>query len=194
MYIDTVRRVTFYRGLHLIDVELADRCRKGGCVFCGGPLHDGSYQRKPRGGPPDLPDEVSRRMSLCCGREGCRRRTLPPSCLFLGRTVYFAAIVFVAVAVRQRRSGSASAAKLRSLFGVSWETVQRWLEYFTEVFTKTREWQRIRGSVSASVRDSDLPAGLLDVLVRERGSEQTGLVGCLELLAGGRGDAAERGR
>ena len=41
--------------------------------------------RKPHGGPADLSETFSLRHSLCCGREGCRRRTLPPSVLFLGR-------------------------------------------------------------------------------------------------------------
>jgi len=116
MYLDPVQRVTFFRVLHQIDVDLAAQCRERRCARCGGPLHRSEYQRKPRGGPPGLPDEVSRRLSLCCGREGCRARTLPPSCMFLGRKVYWGAVVLVAVALRQRRPGSASAAKLRSLF------------------------------------------------------------------------------
>lgn len=194
MYLDTVRQSTFFQALRLIDIDLAIRCREGHCEFCGGPLHDGSYKRKPRGGPPGLPDEVCRRLSLCCGREGCRRRTLPPSCLFLGRKVYWAAIVLVTVALRQRRPGSASAAKLRSHFNVSWETVKRWMTYFAEVFPKTPVWKRCRGSVPASVRDKDLPAGLIELLVGESGSEEGGLIRCVELLAGDLGAAAEQGR
>jgi len=108
--------------------------------------------------------------------------------------VYWSAVVLVAVAVRQRRPGSASAAKLRSLFDVSWETVKRWLAYFAEVFPKTGVWQRLRGAVPSSVRDWDLPAGLLELLVRESGSEETGLVRCLELLAGVSGGGTEHGR
>lgn len=194
MYLDTVRQATFFRALHKLDLDLAARCRQERCPFCGGPLHDGSYDRKPRGGPPGLPDEVCRRLSLCCGREVCRRRTLPPSCLFLGRKVYWAAIVLVTVALRQRRPRSASAAKLRTLFGVSWETVKRWMTYFAEVFPKSDGWKRCRGSVRASVRDTDLPAGLIELLTQTNESEETGLVRCLELLAGARGATTEQGR
>ena len=180
MYLDTVRQATLFRALHLIDVDLAQSCQEAHCVHCNGPLHDGSYKRKPRGGPPGLPDEVSIRLSLCCGRKCCRKRTLPPSCLFLGRKVYWGAVVLVTVAMRQRRPGSASAARLRSLFGVSWETVKRWMTYFAEVFPKTEVWKRCRGLVCADVRDDDLPAGLIELLVRESGNEETGLVhaGC----------------
>lgn len=186
MYLDTVHQATFYRTLHRIDVDLAQICRESGCVHCDGPLRDGRYVRKPRGGPPGLPEEVSVRLSLCCGRDGCRRRTLPPSCLFLGRKVYWGAIVLVTVALRQRRPGSASAATLRKLFGVSWETVKRWMEDFAEVFPNSQQWKRCRGRVPVSVREDDLPAGLIELLVLQSGAEETGLVRCLELLAGGR--------
>lgn len=104
--------------------------------------------------------------------EGCRRRTIPPSCRFLGRKVYFAAVVLVVVPMRQRRSGSASAAKLREAFGVSWETVLRWMSFFDEVFPRTTSWKRLRGSVQASVGDDDLPAGLLEVMVEQAGDRR----------------------
>jgi hypothetical protein len=100
--------------------------------------------------------------------------------------VYWGAIVLVTVALRQRRPGSASAATLRKLFGVSWETVKRWMEDFAEVFPNSQQWKRCRGRVPVSVREDDLPAGLIELLVLQSGAEETGLVRCLELLAGGR--------
>lgn len=134
-------------------------------------------------------------MSLCCGWEGCRCRTLPPSCLFLGRKVYWGAIVLVVVALKQRRPGSFSAAKLRSLFDVSWETVKRWMAYFSEVFPSSDIWQRRRGSVSCTVGNDDLPAGLIELFIgASGGDEQTGLVRCLEFLAGGHETLMERRR
>ena len=41
-------------------------------------------------------EEFVRRFSLCCGREGCRKRATPPSLRFLGRRVYLCAVVLVA--------------------------------------------------------------------------------------------------
>lgn len=61
--------------LHRIDIDLAEQHQKGGCSFCGGPLHYSIYQRKPRGGPDELPEDLFIRFSLCCGNEDCRRRT-----------------------------------------------------------------------------------------------------------------------
>ena len=188
MYLGTVSQVTLFALLHGIDQELAARTRAGRCPFCGGPLHLGAYRRKARGGPEGIAEEVCVRLSLCCGREGCRRRTLPPSCLFLGRKVYWGAIVLVVVALRQRRRQSFSAARLRSLFGVSWETVRRWMGYFSEVFPLSRRWQRVRGLVPADVRDDELPAALLETFVEVRGDAAGGLVDCLALLA--RGEAS----
>ena len=70
------------------------------CRYCGGPLHRGDYPRKPRGGlSPSAAEAFGRRFSLCCGREGCRRRATPPSVRFLGRRVYVGAVVIVASAI-----------------------------------------------------------------------------------------------
>lgn len=192
MYLGTVTQVTLFALLHRIDQDLAEGTRAGRCPFCGAGLHYAAYERKPRGGPEGIAEEVCLRLSLCCGREGCRRRTLPPSCLFLGRKVYWGAIVLVVVALRQRRRQSFSAARLRKLFGVSWETVRRWMGFFAEVFPASDRWRRVRGLVPAAVRDDELPAALLEVLVRAHGDEQGGLIGCLELLA--RGEAGEHAR
>jgi len=194
MYLDIVQRTTFFHTLLLIDIDLAAQCQQDGCPHCGGPLRYSNYKRKPRGCLEELDDKVCLRLSLCCGREGCRRRTIPPSCRFHGRKVYFAAIVLVVVAMRQRRRGSASAAKLRAAFGVSWETVRRWMTYFDEVFPSSSGWKGIRGSVHVSVRDNDLPAGLLEVMVEQSSSRIEGLKRCLKLLSSCQKLDSERGK
>ena len=169
MYLDIALRTTFFLALCRIDQDRAEQTRTRRCPHCGGALHYASYLRKPRGGPSGLPEEVCRRLSLCCDREGCRRRVLPPSCLFLGRKVYWGAIVLVVVAAKQRRPGSVTAAKLKSLFEVSRETVKRWLAFFAEVFPKSKVWKRCRGSVGADVSNDDLPAGLIELFIRGSG-------------------------
>ena len=145
-----------------IDRDLAAEVRAAGCPRCDGPLHRAEYRRKPRGGPP-LPDDLVIRRGLCCGGD-CRRRVLPPSVLFLGRKVYWGAVVLLVGAVRQRRPASASARKLYKLLGVSWKTVRRWVDWWAEVFPHTPGWRAFRGHVGAEVRDDDLPAGLAETL------------------------------
>jgi hypothetical protein len=80
---ELLQTTNLFHLLHRIDINLAEQQKNAGCPFCGGPLHHSSYQRKPRGGP-ELPEDLYKRLSLCCGNEKCRRRTLPPSTLFIG--------------------------------------------------------------------------------------------------------------
>jgi len=87
----------FFAHLTKIDEQLARWVASQGCPKCGGPLHRGDYQRKPRGGLVAVAGEAFRqRYSLCCARVGCRKRALPPSVRFLGRKVYLEAVILVA--------------------------------------------------------------------------------------------------
>src|SRR5260370_36061227 len=97
---------TFWKELVEIDEQIAAAVAARGCPRCGGRLHRGDYARKPRGGLiAELADGEARRISLCCDREGCRKRALPPSVRFLGRKVYVgAAIVVACMAAAARRS------------------------------------------------------------------------------------------
>ena len=69
----------------------------GRCLVCGGPLHRSDYARKPRGAlMAAAGEEFVTRFSLCCGRDGCRKRATPPSLRFLGRRAYLGAVVIMA--------------------------------------------------------------------------------------------------
>ena len=83
-----------------MDCKIARWVASLGCQYCAGPLHQSNYRRKPRGAKiAETSEAFVLRYSLCCGREGCRRRTLPPSLRFLGRRVYVEAVVLVASVV-----------------------------------------------------------------------------------------------
>ena len=193
MYFDSPPTATLFAALASIDLDLADLCRNQRCPFCHGPLHHAPYLRKPRGGPDDLPDRYSVRLSLCCGRDGCRRRVLPPSCLFLGRKVYWAAIVLIVVTLRQRRTEGVSARTLRLTFGVSQETLARWMTFFAQVFPRSELWRRCRGLVPSTVSNDELPASLLALFVTQYGGdEEGGLLACLEFLARGERSVGRR--
>src|SRR5260370_41096992 len=70
----------FWKELVAIDEQIAAAVAARGCPRCGGRLHRGDYARKPRGGViAELADGEARRISLCCDREGCPKRALPPS-------------------------------------------------------------------------------------------------------------------
>src|SRR5271170_745472 len=92
----------FFTLLEQHDEGVARRVAAAGCPRCVGPLHRGDYDRKPRGALiAPAGEEFVRRFSLCCGREGCRKRATPPSLRFLGRRVYLGVVVIVASLVTQ---------------------------------------------------------------------------------------------
>jgi hypothetical protein len=93
-----LRDTSFFERLYALDLDLADQARIQGCS-CGGRLHQANYLRKPRGGPAGLLPDRERRLSFCCNRDGCRCRTTPPSLRFLGRRVYFGAVVVLLTAM-----------------------------------------------------------------------------------------------
>jgi len=132
-------------------------------------------------------------MSLCCGREGCRRRTLPPSTLFLGRRVYWAGVILLVVTLRQRRVDGLSAGQVQRELGVSRKTLKRWMAWFAEVFPTTPLWRRIRGLVVATVRDDELPESLVARFEATGADLEQALVASLNLLlASGQSDPTGR--
>jgi hypothetical protein len=151
--------------------------------FCGGPLYAASYLRKPRGGPPDLPEAYAVRFSLCCGQPGCRPRVLPPSVLFWGRRVYWAAVFWVVPALRQGRTRGYTVRRLQALFGLTRPTLARWCRYFREQFAHSRDFQSIRGRLLPPVAVTKLPGSLIERFQQARGDHQATLIACLRALS-----------
>ena len=99
MYHGLLRTASFWEFLFTVDERLAEEAREAGCP-CGGPLHRANYPRQPRGGCANLPESYGHRLSFCCARDGCRKRTTPPSVRFLGRKVFLGAVVVLVAAMR----------------------------------------------------------------------------------------------
>lgn len=151
-----------YVALLHFDDDLADDAQEGGCA-CGGRLDRADYPRKPRGGPVALGPEHDRRHSFCCARDGCRRRTTPPSVRFLGRRLYFAAVV-VLVSVMRHGVNAARTAKLAAAVGVNARTLARWRAWWREVFVLSEVWKRVCGRQIPAPDVNTLPASWLDSL------------------------------
>ena len=192
MLLATIQKVSLFHLLHRIDVDLAEGVQSQGCAHCGGPLHDAHYPRKGRGGPVEIPERYNRRLGKCCGREGCRRRTLPASVLFMGRRVFWAPVVLVVTTLRQQRSTGSGAKRLKELLHVSKETLERWLRFFREVFPTSTSWRRVRGLVGGEVRDQELPSGLLEQFMVQFEEPERAVVGCLRFLATGSSNLPDR--
>ena len=125
----------FFALLVRADEAMTQRVAAEGCPRCRGPLHRSDYARKPLGALIAPSGEaVVRRFSLCCGREGCRKRATPPSVLFLGRRVYLGAVVIVAsmIALALR-----AASEVRRRTGVPARTTRRWLGWWQGPFLDT---------------------------------------------------------
>lgn len=156
-----VGNASFIALLVMIDRALAEEAREGRCPHCGATLHWANYRRKPRGTWQDGPDLRVFRFSLCCSREGCRRRLTPPSVRFLDRKVYLGGVVVLASAL----AGGLSARrkrKLRRLFGVSDRTLRRWSEWWRETFADSPFWKVARGHFRSPVDRDRLPLSLLE--------------------------------
>jgi len=182
---ELLQHVSLFSILHRIDKDLAEHCRQSGCPYCHGALHYASYYRKPRGGLEDVPSEYTLRLSLCCGREGCRRRVLPPSCLFMGRKVYWRAVILIVVTLRQGKPQRKSINKLQEMFSIPRKTIVRWIHYFRAIFPRSSQWQRLRGRLSGHVSNDNLPGELLKYFLSYSSSAAEGLIGCLRFLASG---------
>lgn len=145
----------FFAFLFHIDQDHAATIRLQGCS-CGGPLHQANYERKPRGPCSAAVDPT--RFSYCCG--DCRRRCTPESVRFLGRRVYWGAMVVLATALcsgLNLRRGQ----WLSEQLGVPVLTILRWRQWWLAGFTITAVWCDLRGRLLPPVAASELPGELL---------------------------------
>jgi hypothetical protein len=154
--------VHFFALLEAIDLALAERVREARCPHCGGRLDRSDYARKPRG--VELGEAApawSRRLSLCCSREGCRRRATPPSVRFLGRRVYIEVVVLLACAHAQ-----AAVPEPACELSVPRRTVRRWLTWWRTLFVASVLWRELRGRFAEPPDEGRLPSSLLARLPR----------------------------
>ncbi len=115
----------FFQVLLAIDKANAEKARERGCPFCGGVLDVANYPRKPRGCAET--DESVMRLSFCCRREGCRKRTTPESVRFLGRKIYGGMVVVLGV----------FEPAVQMALGLCRQTLLRWRAYWSEVLGLT---------------------------------------------------------
>jgi hypothetical protein len=142
-----------------LDEDIAAEARQAGCA-CGGVLHSARYERKPRGGPVGLGPGSAVRFSFCCATEGCRRRTTPLSLRFLGRKVFFGAVVLLLPVLRDGPTPE-RLWRVCERFGVSARTVRRWICFWREAFVTSRVWQAARGLFPVPIRAAGMPGSLL---------------------------------
>lgn len=159
MYLVTAGSATFLTLMARFDLDLAAEVKKKGCRECGGPLDRGDYTRKPRGGPESLPKECTTRRSLCCRVDGCRKRKLPPSILFMERRVYFGVILIAIFA--EGATGSRLREVASKIGTLSPRTIARWRTWWREVFPETAVGKVVRGRFPKGLDRDRLPSSLI---------------------------------
>jgi len=183
LYLAILRDARFSALLLRLDLDLAAAARAAGC-HCGGALHRANFPRKPRGGSSALGPEHDQRFSFCCGSDGCRQRATPPSLRFLGRKVYFAAVVVLVTAMRHGATPE-RVRRLRELFGVSRRTLERWRAWWRTAFAQGSFWRAAAGVFMPPVEVSLLPASLLDRFGSEAETRVLALLRFLGPITGG---------
>lgn len=167
-YHSVLRSASFLRSLLDLDLKTAAHVRAGHCCHCGGPLCRADYPRKPRGVPEELREEFSRRLSLCCGAEGCRKRTTPPSVRFLGRRVYIG-VTFVLLSMLRHGATDERVAQLRrefhGAFPADQSTLAWWREWWQHVLPASCFWRVARSQLRSPLLATDLPAGMVQRFV-----------------------------
>ena len=138
-----------------IDASIAEAFREAGCGRCGGRLDVADYARKPRG-LGFRRGEGFTRFSFCCGSEGCRRRSTPPSVRYFGSRVY-ASGCFPVVSALSGGCSAAAAGKLCMRLGIARRTLRRWRR---EAFPRTPQWISRQGGLARPPAGDALPASL----------------------------------
>lgn len=180
---EVLNRKSLFSLLYRIDLDLAEQARARRCTFCGGPLHYANYPRKPRGAPVELHAVFEVRFSLCCSRDGCRCRVLPPSVRFWGRRVYWAPVLLIVTSLRQGRNPDFTLERIRGIYSVWRSTVNRWKYYFRELFPQCIGYRGLAGYLIPPIQSSHLPKALLERFGNTFQEPETALVNCLRTLA-----------
>ena len=118
----------------------------------------------PAASPARLPECLRIRLSFCCDRDGCRKRTTPPSVRFLGRKVYLGAIVILISAMRQGPSPR-RVRELSDRFGVDRQTIARWQVFWREHFPQSPFWKIEGARFKVTVEIISLPYSLLNAFL-----------------------------
>ena len=149
---------SFFLELWNEDCRLAEQVRLAGCLVCGGPLHQAHYLRKPRGLPlPSiLAEYMCLRLSFCCGRKGCRKRTTPPSLRFLGPK-WYVSIAIIFLSSMQQGLEQQARKSLQSMTGASTSTLKRWKRWWCHDFARSRTFIQLRGLFTEKIDANLLP-------------------------------------
>ena len=121
-----------------IDEDLAAQAAARPCPHCGvGRLHRADYPRASWGLSRAL-RENAHRFSLCCNKEGCRKRVRPDSVRYFGRRVYVASVFLLVSALLHCARPRLD--RLCTTFSIDRRTLKRWRRWWKEMFPQSDFW------------------------------------------------------
>jgi hypothetical protein len=114
-------------------------------------------------------------LSFCCAR--CNKRVTPPSVRFLGRRVYYGAVVVLACL---KKLTGQRVIELTQRLGVDRRTLRRWRRWWSEAFVQSPWWRVAKARFSPALDQGRLPGSLLE---RFAGAHPPALVALLRFLS-----------
>jgi hypothetical protein len=93
-------------------------------------------------------------------------------------------VILLLTAIRQGKNPDATLERLKGVCGVWRSTVNRWRDYFLEIFPDSCSWRRLSGHFLERKRDR-LIHDLLSSYYREIQPPEAAMVKCLQVLAMG---------
>jgi len=90
--------------------------------------------------------------------------------------------VLIITALRQGRNQGYTIERLKTFFGVTRPTLQRWTRYFREVSPCSHSWKSLSGRIMPPVEVVHLPGSILERFIQIRGEPELGLTSCLRAL------------
>jgi len=141
---------SFIESLQAFDRQLSEELALEPCPHCGSPVAKSFYFRvlKSIGGV----KSKSLFYSLCCTKEGCRKRCRPPSLRWLGRSTTAIPLHMIAeFLMSQDKSPGDMLVELSQLVGVCCRTLFRWRQTWREKFCEKALWKNYIASYLASL-------------------------------------------
>ena len=113
--------------LFVIDQQACSAMKDFPCPDCGSVLDIANIPRKLRDGP----EGVTVRFGLCCRKDGCRARFWPPSVRFMGRKIYSALTLVLALDFHKSLG-----------LAISPRTLARWRQFWKDRLTESSPFMR----------------------------------------------------
>lgn len=180
-YHDIISNKSFFFFLLKIDQDICTLMKIKGCIFCGDKLDQSDFFRSSGFGiPKDCESECLRRHSLCCRKDGCRKRLTTPSVRFLPYKCYLTTIIILISTMSNGINGK-RLLSLKAQLGVHRETLRKWQTWWQETFCQSPYWKVQKGRFQG-IDDKGMPSTLLEQFKKNHDNLEHVFILCLATI------------